>query len=216
MDIKQLTPEQKAELFAQLEDEKKANEKKRQDDREVYKNLKDEAIKTTFDELQTVSDALLAAKTVVFNRFASLIDMKNDLFKVKADRVSDCFTTDDGRITVKLGSRVNEGWDDTLEIGVAKVKEYLKTLAKDDNSANLVDTVMSLLAKDRKGNLRANKVLELEKLAVKSGDADFIEGLDIIKKAYRPTPTCQFVEVRYKDNAGKEHSLPLSMSVIDL
>ena len=43
------------------------------------------------------------------------------------------------------------------------VKEYIKTMAKDENSANLVDTVMSLLAKDRKGALKANKVLELEK-----------------------------------------------------
>ena len=91
----------------------------------------------------------------------------------------------------------------------------LRTLAKDDNSANLVDTVMGLLAKDRKGNLKAQKVLELERLAVKSGNEDFMDGIRIIKDAYRPVPTCQFVEAIVRDENGKEHAIPLSMSAIE-
>lgn len=102
-----------------------------------------------------------------------------------------------------------------MNVGVDKVKGYLRTLAKDDNSANLVDTVMGLLAKDRKGNLKAQKVLELERLAVKSGNEDFMDGIRIIKDAYRPVPTCQFVEAIVRDENGKEHAIPLSMSAIE-
>jgi hypothetical protein len=140
--------------------------------------------------------------------------MKDDLFKTKSDRNSDTYTTENGAVSIKLGSRIHEGWDDTIEVGVQKVKTYLKTVAKDENSANLVDTVMGLLSKDRKGNLKASKVLELEKLAVKSGDESFIDGINIIKEAYRPVPSCQFIEVVYKDEKGNECSLPLSMSAI--
>lgn len=215
MKIAELTQEQKARLLAELEADKAAQEEKRQNDKEAYKALKDETVKQTFEALKKTSEMLLISKEGTFKVFEQIIGLKNDLYNVKSDRQSDSFTTSDGNITIKLGNRVFEGWDDTVNIGVQKVKDYLKTLAKDENSANLVDTVMGLLARDRKGNLKANKVLELERLAQKSGDADFLEGLKIIKDAYRPTPSCQFVEVRYKDENGKEHSLPLSMSAIE-
>lgn len=215
MNIENLTTEQRAKLLADLKADEQAQEQKKQDDREAYKELRDETVKQTFEALKKTSEMLLIAKEGTFKIFEQIIAMKNDLYKTKSDRNSDSFTTSDGNITIKLGNRVFEGWDDTVDVGVQKVKEYLKTLAKDENSANLVDTIMGLLAKDRKGNLKANKVLELERLAQKSGNADFLEGLRIIKDAYRPAPSCQFVEVRYKDENGKEHSLPLSMSAIE-
>lgn len=216
MNIDNLTPEQRAQLLADLKADEQAQEQKKQDDKEAYKALRDETVRQTFEALKKTSEMLLIAKEGTFKIFEQIISLKNDLYKTKINRNSDSFTTSDGNITIKLGNRVFEGWDDTVDIGVQKVKEYLKTLAKDENSANLVETIMGLLAKDRKGNLKANKVLELERLAQKSGNADFLEGLRIIKDAYRPAPSCQFVEVRYKDENGKEHSLPLSMSSIEM
>jgi hypothetical protein len=111
---------------------------------------------------------------------------------------------------------VNEGWDDTVNTGISKIKTFLQTLAKDDNSAALVETVMRLLSKDRKGNLKASKVLELDKLGAKLGDADFLDGIKIIKDAYRPTPTCKFIDVSIRNEHGVWLSLPLSMSAIEL
>lgn len=215
MDLSKLTPEQKAELKAQLDAEEKAVAQQKLDDREAYQKLKDETVRTKFEELKEISNDLLRIKASVFTGFETLIGMKDDLFKSKSNRQSDTFTTEDGAISIKLGNRMNEGWDDTVEVGVEKVKKYLKTLAKDEESGNLVDTVMRLLSKDRKGNLKANKVLELEQLAIKSNNDEFMDAIQIIRAAYRPTPTCQFIEVRYKDEKGKEQSLPLSMSAIE-
>ena len=107
-----------------------------------------------------------------------------------------------------------EGWDDTVEVGIDKVKAYLKTLAKDEESGMLVETVMRLISKDRKGNLKASRVLELQQLAQRSGNPELIEAIEIIREAYRPVPSVQFIEVKYKDDEGKELSLPLSMSAI--
>jgi hypothetical protein len=214
IDLSKLTPAQLAELKSELEAREVSEKKRIAQERETYKALKDEAIQDMFDSLKLLSDEIQHKKTVVFSRFNTIREMKDDLFKTKTDRNSDTYTTEDGTVSIKLGNRMYEAWDDTIEVGVQKVKNYLKTLAKDENSANLVDTVMSLLAKDRKGNLKASKVLELEKLAVKSGDESFIDGINIIKEAYRPTPSCQFIEVTYKDKKGNECSLPLSMSAI--
>lgn len=216
METVQMTPEELAEFQAFKQDKEKKAEKARiEQEREIYKEMKDATIRTNFELLKEVSGLMLEAKNTIFGNMGTLISMKNELYKTKSDRQSDTFTTNDGTITIKLGNRINEGWADTIDVGIQKVKDYLKTMAKDENSANLVETVMNLLAKDRKGNLKANKVLELEKLAIKSGDENFIDGIDIIKNAYRPAPSCQFIEVKFKDDEGKERSLPLSMSAIE-
>ena len=215
MDLSKLTKEEKEKLLADLKAEKQAEAQRKEQDRETYKKLKDEAVCELFERLREMSEKMIALKGVVFNRFDTIIGMKEDLFKTKSDRQSDTFTTEDDSISIKLGNRVYEGWDDTVEVGVQKVKEYLKSLAKDEESGNLVDTVMRLLAKDRKGNLKANKVLELQQLATKSRNEEFIDAIQIIRDAYRPVPSCQFIEVRYKDENGKEQSLPLSMSAIN-
>lgn len=214
MDIRNLTKEEREELKAQLEAEEKAEKARVENEREEYKRLVDASVRSAVGKLQKLSDEMMRVKREVFEEFDTLIRMKNELFRVKLDRKTDTFTTGDGVMSVTLGSRTNEGWDDTVEAGIAKVKEYLGTLAKDDNSAALVETVMGLLAKDRKGALKANKVLELERLAVKSQDKEFLDGIGIIKAAYRPVPTCQFISVETKDEKGNATPLPLSLSAM--
>lgn len=214
IDLKALTAEQRAALKAQLEAEEKAEKDRVQNEREAYKQLVDQTVQNAVAKLQNLSSEMERLKEEVFTEFATIIKTKNELFKTKSDRQSDTFTTADGTMSITLGNRVNEGWDDTVEAGIEKVKAYLKTLAKDENSAELVQVVMGLLAKDRKGALKANKVLELEKLAATSRDAEFIDGINIIKAAYRPVPTCQFIQVTLKDEEGKERKLPLSLSAM--
>lgn len=215
MNIEELTKEQRADLRRQLEAEEKAERARVQQERENYKSIVDGWVEETVKKLQNVSSVMMDAKADIFGSSETIIKMKNELFNVKLDRKSDTLTTQDGSKTIRIGNRINEGWDDTVGVGVEKVKTFLRTLAKDENSASLVDTVMNLLAKDRKGNLKAQKVLELERLAVKSGNEDFLDGIRIIKDAYRPVATCQFIEVVIRDENGKEHALPLSMSAIE-
>lgn len=215
MNLETLSKEQKAELRRQLEAEDKAEKARVQQERENYKSIVDNWVDETVKKLQNVSSIMMDTKADIFSSSETIIQMKNELFNVKSDRKSDTLSTSDGNKTIRIGNRINEGWDDTVNVGVDKVKAYLRTLAKDENSASLVETVMNLLAKDRKGNLKAQKVLELEKLATKSGDEELLDGIRIIKEAYRPIPSCQFIEVVIRDENGKEHSLPLSMSAID-
>lgn len=214
MDYEKLTEKEKAELRARIEAEDKAKKQKQQEDRETYKTLTDKFVTTNIKKLQNLSSQMMLIKQEVFKDADLLIDMKDDLFKTKADRRSNTFTTQDGLMSITLGNRVNEGWDDTVNAGISKVKDYLASLAKDDDTAALVDTVMGLLAKDRKGNLKASKVLELEKLAQKKQDEMFLDGIAIIRAAYRPELSCQFIEVTLKDEKGNDQKLPLSLAAM--
>jgi hypothetical protein len=216
MEIKDMTREEKARLLAELQAEKEAEATRVKEERAAYKSLKDEALQEMFAELSATSAMLLKSKERAFKRFEAIIAMKDELFKTKSDRLTNTFTSEDGKISITLGSRSYEGWADTVEVGVKKVKDYLRTLAKDENSANLVEAVMRLLSKDRKGNLKAAKVIELEALSKKIGSLELQEAIDIIKDAYRPVPSCTFVSVEYVDEKGVKKSLPLSISAFEV
>lgn len=215
MDITKMTAAERAELKAQLEAEERAEKQKREDDIAAYKSAVDEFCRTKFFRLQTLSEEMRRLKDEVFADAELLIRLKEDLFRTKSDRHSDQFTTSDGRLTIALGNRTNDGWDDTVEVGVAKVKEFIRSLAKDADSAALTEMVMNLLAKDRKGNLKASRVLQLREIARRSGYPQLIEATDIIQSAYRPVDTCQFISVSYKDEKGVKQTLPLSMAAME-
>jgi len=214
MDISNLSKEEKEKLKKQLNDEDRAEKARIDQERQNYKDLVDATVNSSVRKLQELSSQMERLKNEIFSEFDSVIKMKEELFKVKIDRQTDSFTTTDSTKTITIGNRINEGWDDTVEVGIAMVKRYMNTMAKDEDSAALVDTIMSLVAKNRKGSLKASKVLELEKLANKRGDKDFIEAIKIIRDSYRPVPTCQFIEVELKDEQGNPVRLPLSMSAI--
>jgi hypothetical protein len=216
MNLKDLTVEERAALIAELEAERTAELARVQEERDAFKALKDEAVRDMFALLSETSAQILERKNTVFDRFGTIRTLKDELFKTRSNRQSDTYTTEDGRITIKLGNRMYDGWDDTVEVGIRKVKDYLATLARDENSANLIEVIMGLLARDKQGNLKASRVLELERLGERTGDPDLIDGIAIIRRSYRPSPSCQFIEVKYKDGTGREKSLPLSISAFDV
>lgn len=216
MDLSKMTAAERAQLKAQLEAEERAEIQKRQESIDAYKQSVDEFCKDVFVRMQKVSELMRAEKERTFSAANILVEMKEQLYKTKQDRHSNQFTTSDGKYTVALGYRTNDGWDDTVDVGIAKVKEYLRSLAATEDGAKAVDIILKLLAKDKKGNLKASAMIQLEQEAAKIGDATFIEGVQIIRDAYRPVDTCQFISVSYKDDNGVKHTLPLSLSSMEL
>ena len=214
MDITKMTAAQRAELKAQLEAEERAEKQKREESIAAYKSSVDEFCRSKFSRLQALSEEMRRLKEEVFGDAETLIALKDELFRTKSDRHSNQFTTSDGKITVALGYRTNDGWDDTVNVGVDKVKTFIKSLAKDEDSAALTEMVMNL-PKDRKGNLKASRVLQLREIARKSGYPQLIEATDIIQNAYRPVDTCQFISVSYKDDKGVKQTLPLSLAAME-
>ena len=190
MDLSKMTATERAELkrkMRELEQEEKA-------ERDRYKELSDETVKELFPFLQEISNSLTLAKKKVFGSFDTLLEMKAELFGIKTDQQTHTFTTADGKISIRIGHRVVDNYDDTLEEGVAKVKEYMQSLAKDSESSALVDTVMKLLSKDKKGNLKASRVIELEQIALRTQNDTLREGIKIIKQASRPTTPGDFTK----------------------
>ena len=202
---------------ARAEKAKREAEEKHAQEVKTYKELVDEAVNQTVPEAQDISRILEQKKAAIFERFHSIISMKDELFsgssKAKDGRFTDTFTNKDSTARVTLGFNTNDAYDDTYTAGVEKVKEYIQSLASDDKSRQLAEMVNTLLMERSKaGQLKAQNVLRLESMANEIGDPTFIEGMKIIRDAYRPDRTKQFVKVEVKDESGKFQTVSLNMT----
>lgn len=199
---------------AELKAEMKRREKERENDREAYKELVNEEVPEIMDALKDLSDYIKRVKVEVFAGVTGLLELKDTAYGIKDEQRSHTFTTSNGD-SITLGYRINDGWGDTVGSGIAKVNKFLKSLAKDEDSAKLVKTINQLLKKDAKDNLKSSRVIELDKLTKDFDDAEFTDGVEIIKAAYKPVASCYFIEASEKNKNKKDISIPLSISSVE-
>lgn len=210
-----MTAEEKAEFEAfQQEKAKRAAEEKKKADREKYKELVDEEIERSIPVLLGISEQIKQSKQAVQDNFKTILEMKSELFatKVKDDQKSHTFTNSKGDKRITLGVYVTDGYRDTVEDGIAIVKEYIESLAKDEKTKALVNMVLRLLARDAKGTLKASRIVQLRKVAQETGNDRFMEGVQIIEDAYQPEVSKQFIRAEIKNGNGMWKPIPLGMT----
>lgn len=210
-----MTAEEKAEFAAFREAKaKKAAEAKAKADREMYKQLVDEEIERSIPVLLGISDKIRDSKQQVLDNFKTILEMKSDLFKtkVKDDQRSHTFTNSEGDKRITLGVYVTDGYRDTVEDGIAIVKDYIASLANDERTEALVNMVFRLLSRDAKGTLKASRIVQLRKVAEDTGDVRFMEGVRIIEESYQPEVSKKFIRAEVKDKNGMWKCVPLGMT----
>ena len=210
-----MTAEERAEFEAfQREKAKKAAEEKAKADREMYKQMVDEEIENSIPVLLGISEEIKESKQKVLDNFKAILAMKSDLFKTKMrnDQRSHTFTNSAGDKRITLGVYVTDGYRDTVEDGIAIVKEYIASLANDEKTQALVNMVFRLLSRDAKGTLKASRIVQLRKVAEDTGDARYMEGVRIIEESYQPEVSKQFIRAEMKDRNGMWRPIPLGMT----
>lgn len=203
---------QEYEAFKAAQAGKKAKEQAKRD-REAYKELVDETIESAIPDLILMSKTIKTVKQGILNDFQRVIEMKTDVLKLKKDgQRTDTFTNTAGDKRITVGVYVTDGYRDTVEDGIAIVKEYIEGLASDEKTKALVKMVLRLLARDAKGTLKASRVVQLRKIAEETGSERFMEGVQIIEEAYQPAISKQFVRAEVKNENGAWVSIPLGMT----
>lgn len=210
-----MTAEERAEFEAfQQAKARKAAEEKAKADREMYRQMVDEEIENSIPVLLGISEEIKESKQKVLDNFKAILAMKSDLFKTKMrnDQRSHTFTNSAGDKRITLGVYVTDGYRDTVEDGIAIVKEYIASLANDEKTQALVNMVFRLLSRDAKGTLKASRIVQLRKVAEDTGDARFMEGVRIIEESYQPEVSKQFIRAEMKDRNGMWRLIPLGMT----
>lgn len=216
---KKMTVEMTAEeqkqfaAFRAAEEKRKAEEKSRAD-RETYRMMVDEEIERALPQLLQLSAQIKEVKQRIFESFKSVIAMKEELFKSRLNdnQRSHTFSNTAGNKRIKLGVYVTDGYLDTVEDGIAIVKEYIESLAKDEKSKALVNMVLRLLSRDAQGTLKASRIVQLRKIAEETGNDRFLEGVRIIEESYRPSVSKQFIRVETRNENNAWVTVPLGMT----
>lgn len=210
----EMTPEEFARYKQAMEEQSRRDDAQRaKEEREAYRSLASTTVDELFPKLEEASTALTGLKREVYDAFARVIETKKEVMGTQAnDQRSHSFLSEDGKKRIIVGYYQRDGWDETVEDGIAKVRDYISSLAGDEETRKLVDIILDLLSRDGKGNLKADKVLQLDKYAESIQDARFSEGVAIIKEAYRPVRTKDFVRAQVKNAMGGWDDLPLGMT----
>ena len=185
-----------------------------------YKDMVEKFVNRTIQKLRPLSEKIRQKKEEVLDEASALSALKQELLELNGKNMpkSHQYTSAAGDKRVTIGVYETDAYDDTVEEGIAIVKEYIESLASDEKSAQLVKMVMSLLQRSANGALKASRVVRLHKLAEESGDQRFIEGVRIIEAAYRPAISRTYIrcEVRQIDEESgvvKDwEQLPLGMT----
>ena len=191
---------------------KKEAEKQAAEQRKAYRQMVDDEIEASMPVLQALSSDIKDKKNNILDNFKAILEMKNELMMTKDGQFSHTFTNSKGTKRITLGVYTLDNYTDTVENGIAMVREYIESLATDDKTRMLVDSVLRLLSRDAKGTLKASRVMQLRKIANESGNARFLEGGKIIEESYNPTPSRQFIRAEIKDENGAWKSVPLGMT----
>lgn len=210
----EMTAEEAAQFAAfKAKQEKEAQKAKAKEDRIMYSQIVDDAIDSAIPVLMEISDAIKTSKGSVLNDFETALKIKEDVLKITKDnQKSHTFTHSDGNKRITLGKCISDGWKDTVEDGIEIVRETVLGLIKDSETKALVNQILRLLSRDKAGNLKAAKVLQLRKLAEELNNDRLSEGITIIEESYIPTLSKTYVRAEYKDEKGAWHYIPLGMT----
>ena len=203
----------------QAEKAKQEAAEARKAQRATYQQMVDDELAAAVPELRALSEQIKTVKDATFGNFAAVLEMKSEVVGFKEEgQFSHTFTNSDSSLRLTLGVNTVDGWTDMAESGIAMVRRYLESLATDDKTKALVNTVLKLLSKDRQGNLNASKVLQLQKMAEDSRDEQFIEAVKIIRESYQPTETRRYIRAQYRDETTGNawRNIPLSITDVDL
>lgn len=200
------------EAFKAEQARKRAEEEKKQQ-REDYSRLVDEEVANAISQLLELSEQMKLVKKTIYDNFKTILIMKREIMHLtkQEGQFTHTFTNSDSSMRITLGNRTIDDYRDTVEDGIVMVTEYLQTLAKDKDSADLVEAVMRLLSRNKKGALNPSRVIQLRQLADRRNDPRFSEGVRIIEESYQPTASQTFVKAQIKGEEGWE-IIPLNIT----
>ena len=211
-----MTPEERAEYEEfRAQKAREREEAARKAQREEYARLVDDEVAAAVAQLQDLSEQMTTIKKTIFENFDTIIRMKREVMSLcKPDgQYTHTFTSSDSRCRITLGNRMVDDYRDTVEDGIAMVKDYITSLAKDEDSAQLVGLIMSLLERNKSGALQPSRVIRLRQLADKRQDPRLLEGVKIIEDSYQPYASSTFVQAEIKGATGWV-TIPLNISAV--
>lgn len=207
-----------AELKAALKKKQAEEKAKAERDRKEYDKMRDLFLETTFAKMYELSQAQLEFKNEAVKLGLEVHDKMYEAYgREKRDGIDHySLVSTDGLRRVTIERKHLCEYDETVEVGIALVREVLRDKFA-ERSKKAYRMLESVLMKNKKGDYDEAMVAKLRKHAEEvDNDPRFIEALDIISKAYRPTGSTQlYLRAHRKESTdGRWIDIPMNWSAM--
>lgn len=211
VNIQDLTPEQIKALHAQLLEQEKEEQEKRKADRIALASLENDAVIEIFDEVETLSNAIVNFKKKCIEKMQPLMRLKTELAKAAKEQKSFTFSTKDKSAKVVIDYNETMKFDDGIHAAMESAKEWLESKASGSEDMKIMTNIVeNLLGQSRTGTYSTDKLLVFVSSVEKYDDELLNKAADAVKQSLSKEMTSVSVRVFKKDEFGQMRQLPLS------
>lgn len=196
INLAELSPSERQQLIDEAKQLEKQEKAQKKEDIKTFKEISQDFVRANIDNLvnqhQRVHDFIVD----LFKEYSHIKDLKAQIYGTERnEQDSHTSTLEDGSASITIGFNVTIGFDGTESSGVEIIKEYINSLATDDeNVKKLTKMVNTFLKPNAKtGMLNPSKIIELSKLRDEFNNEKFNDGLEIIFNAQQRRQNSMYV-----------------------
>ncbi len=216
--LEDLTPEQKAQLMAELAEKQAKEAEQKKANKQAYKQMAEEFVLDNITNLLSHRKSTEVIIKKLFENYSAILELKKEAYSTKVEeQESHTSTLSDGSASITIGYNVSIGFDGTESEGVKKIKDYIVSLSDDNEKVKKLTKMVNtfLRPNPKTGQLNPSKIIELAKLKEEFNNADFTEGLNIITEAQIKRRSSMYVQgykmVQEDEDAPKKVSFRFSI-----
>ena len=181
IDLQGLSPEERRELLAQLQDEEKQN---RQDRREAYEGLRTMFMRDVFQKVEAIVNDVTGFKRWIDEESESFKKVMAEYGQTRYDE-QNSYTIVDGDLKLEIRSNKVKTFDERADMAAERLIEYLRDYAlKSDKGSEdpMYQLAMTLLERNKQGNLDYKSISKLYEMEGKF-DEEYTEIMNLFRES---------------------------------
>ena len=181
IDLQGLSPEERRELLAQLQDEEKQN---RQDRREAYEGLRTMFMRDVFQKVEAIVNDVTGYKSWIDEESESFKKVMAEYGQTRYDE-QNSYTIVDGDLKLEIRSNKVKTFDERADMAAERLIEYLRDYAlKSDKGSEdpMYQLAMTLLERNKQGNLDYKSISKLYEMEGKF-DEEYTEIMNLFRES---------------------------------
>ena len=181
IDLQGLSPEERRELLAQLQDEEKQN---RQDRREAYEGLRGMFMRDVFQKVEAIVNDVTGFKGWIDEESESFKKVMAEYGQTRYDE-QNSYTIVDGDLKLEIRSNKVKTFDERADMAAERLIEYLRDYAlKSDKGSEdpMYQLAMTLLERNKQGNLDYKSISKLYEMEGKFDD-EYTEIMNLFRES---------------------------------
>lgn len=181
IDLQGLSPEERRELLAQLQDEEKQN---RQDRREAYEGLRTMFMRDVFQKVEAIVNDVTGFKSWIDEESESFKKVMAEYGQTRYDE-QNSYTIVDGDLKLEIRSNKVKTFDERADMAAERLIVYLRDYAlKSDKGSEdpMYQLAMTLLERNKQGNLDYKSISKLYEMEGKF-DEEYTEIMNLFRES---------------------------------